>query len=172
MGFEMSIWKQSHIYMYVLQLFTGIKALPPNAIFIKCYDFERPMNPMSYFVPFRIIILMNIILSFSDTALLSFLMICRNTVATFYLSVRRNLSLYGQNCFLSVLLHQMVLNELPHAFPICLRCLWSLLLSVLTQCSCVGLFWWGGLRDGRLPEDTLGALHCCPSLAWLQPRHD
>jgi hypothetical protein len=30
--------------MQVLQLFTELIALPPNAICIKCYDFEWPMN--------------------------------------------------------------------------------------------------------------------------------
>jgi hypothetical protein len=34
----------------VLQLFSELIASPPNAICIKCYDFERPMNSSSLFV--------------------------------------------------------------------------------------------------------------------------
>jgi hypothetical protein len=30
---------------------TELIALPPNAIHIKCYDFEGPMNPSGHFVP-------------------------------------------------------------------------------------------------------------------------
>jgi hypothetical protein len=44
MGFQMCLWEQSHVYMQVLQLFAELIALPQNAICIKCYDFEGPMN--------------------------------------------------------------------------------------------------------------------------------
>jgi hypothetical protein len=48
-------WKQGHIYTYVLQLFTELMALPPNAIGIKCYDFEGSMNTNGHFVPQELI---------------------------------------------------------------------------------------------------------------------
>jgi hypothetical protein len=41
MRFEMRLMEQSHIYVEALQLFTELIALPPNAICIKCYDFEQ-----------------------------------------------------------------------------------------------------------------------------------
>jgi hypothetical protein len=40
MKFEMCLSKQSLIYVHVLKLFTELIALPPNAIHIKCYDFN------------------------------------------------------------------------------------------------------------------------------------
>jgi hypothetical protein len=46
----MCLWEESHIYMQILQLFTGILVLPSNAIGIKCYDFKRPMNSSDHFV--------------------------------------------------------------------------------------------------------------------------
>jgi hypothetical protein len=82
---------------------------------------------------------MIVILSSSDTASLSSLMICRTTVATFNLSLSDELGLYRQTRFLNFLLWL-------HAFPICLRCLWLLYLRVLTRCSCTGPLWWGELK--------------------------
>jgi hypothetical protein len=38
MGFQTSLWEQGHIYMYFLQLYAELIALPPDAICIKCYD--------------------------------------------------------------------------------------------------------------------------------------
>jgi hypothetical protein len=45
----MSLREQGYNYMYVLQLFTELKALPHNAIRIKCYDVEGPMNSSGHF---------------------------------------------------------------------------------------------------------------------------
>jgi hypothetical protein len=44
--FEMFLCEQSYIYVSLTELI----ALPPNAICIKCYDSERPMNSISHFV--------------------------------------------------------------------------------------------------------------------------
>jgi hypothetical protein len=69
-------------------------------------------------------------------------MICRTTVATFNLSLSDELGgpvLTAR--FQKFLLWQMLLNGVLHAFPFCPRCLWLLVLSILTQCSCVGLLW-------------------------------
>jgi hypothetical protein len=49
--------------MKVFQLFTEHTALPPNAIYIKRYDFERPMNSSSNFVSLSTSFVMTIILS-------------------------------------------------------------------------------------------------------------
>jgi hypothetical protein len=73
----------------------------------------------------------------------------------------------------------MLLHGGPGAFPVYLRCLWLLVLRVLTRCSCVGLLWEGELNEKHHPpppEDHLGArcaLFLCSShFAWLQPRYD
>jgi hypothetical protein len=44
MRFRMRLWKQSHIYMQVLQLFAELTVLHPNAICIKFYDFAQPIE--------------------------------------------------------------------------------------------------------------------------------
>jgi hypothetical protein len=83
-GFEICLSEQSHIYMQVLrltELFTEPTAPPPNVIFIKCYDFELPINSISYIISLSTIFVMIIILTFPDTALLSSMMICCTTVA-------------------------------------------------------------------------------------------
>jgi hypothetical protein len=63
--------------MQDLHLFTELIAWPPNVICSKCYDFEGPMNSSShfFFIKLSTIFVMTIILSFSDTALLSSVMI-------------------------------------------------------------------------------------------------
>jgi hypothetical protein len=87
-------------------------------------------------------------------------------------TVRRTGSLYLQTCCLIFLLRQMLLHEVPHAFPICLRCLWLLVLCVLKQCSCVELLWWGELREKRPPRSSFGSSLCSSPFACLQPRYD
>jgi hypothetical protein len=66
--------------------------------------------------------------------------------------------------------NSMLPHGVPQAFPICLQCLWLLVLSVLTQCSCVGLLWWGELWEERPPRGSLGSSLCSSPFAWLQPR--
>jgi hypothetical protein len=46
---EMSLRAEPHLIL-ALQLFTKFIALSPNAICIKCYDFERTMNFSGQFV--------------------------------------------------------------------------------------------------------------------------
>jgi hypothetical protein len=40
----MCLLEESHIYMWILQLFIELIALPPTAIPIKSYDFDGPVN--------------------------------------------------------------------------------------------------------------------------------
>jgi hypothetical protein len=78
-GFEMCLWEQSQ----VLHLFIELIAAPPDVMYIKCYDFERPMNPSSHFVWVKyIFFVITIILPFSDTASLSSLVICCTSLGT------------------------------------------------------------------------------------------
>jgi hypothetical protein len=49
--FQMCLWKQGYIYVKVLNLFSELIALPQNAIRIKCYDFEGPINSSIQFPP-------------------------------------------------------------------------------------------------------------------------
>jgi hypothetical protein len=41
--------RQCHIYVQALQLYTEFLALPPNAVPIKCHDFEGPVNCSGHF---------------------------------------------------------------------------------------------------------------------------
>jgi hypothetical protein len=41
---QMCLWKEGHIYVYILLLFTELIALPANANYVKCYDFEGLNN--------------------------------------------------------------------------------------------------------------------------------
>jgi hypothetical protein len=50
----------------------------------------------------------------------------------------------------------VALHRGPKAFSICLWCLWLLMLSVLTQCSCETLLWWGELREERPAIGSIG----------------
>jgi hypothetical protein len=76
----------------------------------------------------------------------------------YHVIVRATGSPCWQAGFLIFLLWHMLLHGVPHAFPICLRCLWLLVLSVLTQCSCEWLLWWGELREERPPRGSALAL--------------
>jgi hypothetical protein len=58
----------------------------------------------------------------------------------------------------------MLLHRDPQDFPICLPCLWLLMLRVLTQCSCEGLLWWGELRKEHPPGGSLGSSLCSSPL--------
>jgi hypothetical protein len=49
MWFQMCLWEQSHVYLQDLQLFAELIALPQNAIRIKCYDIEGPMNYICHY---------------------------------------------------------------------------------------------------------------------------
>jgi hypothetical protein len=40
----LDVSQNSHIYMQILHLFPELIALPSNAIHIKCYDFNGPIN--------------------------------------------------------------------------------------------------------------------------------
>jgi hypothetical protein len=84
---------------------------------------------------------MIIILSFSDTVSLSFVMICYTTVVIFNVSLLDELGACTDRPILNFLLWQMLLHEEAQTFPMCLRCLWLLGLCVLMQCNCIGLLW-------------------------------
>jgi hypothetical protein len=72
---------------------------------------------------------MTIILSFSDTASLSSVMLCCTTVAVFKESLLVELEACTDRRFYQMLL----LHGGPQAFLICLRCMWLLVLRVLMQ---------------------------------------
>jgi hypothetical protein len=40
------------------------------------------------------------------------------------------------------------------------------------QCCCIGLFYWGELREQCSPREYFGSSLCSSPLAWLQPRYD
>jgi hypothetical protein len=91
----------------------------------------------------------------------------------FYLViVRLTGGLYWQTRFRKFLLWYLLLNGVLHDSPISLRFLWLLLLSILTQCSCVGLLWCGELREERPPRGSVGSSLFSSPFAWLQPRYD
>jgi hypothetical protein len=91
-------------------------------------------------------------------------MICCTRVATFKVIVRRTESLYGQTYSVISYRGRCCCTGSPHAFPICLRCLWLLVLRVLTQCNCTGPLWWDELREDRSPNGSLGNLLCSSPL--------
>jgi hypothetical protein len=77
MWFEMSLWKQRHLYVSLTASYCAY-----GAICIKCYDSERHMNCSSHFVALSTIIVTIITSASSDTASLSSFMICRSTGTT------------------------------------------------------------------------------------------
>jgi hypothetical protein len=81
-------------------------------------------------------IFMTVTLSYSDTAPLNSVMIWCTTVATEL--VLDELEECSDPCFLVFLLWYILLDGIPDVFLLCLRCLWLLVLIVLTQCSSVG----------------------------------
>jgi hypothetical protein len=137
---EMYLRAEPHL-MLALQQFTKLIALSPNAISIKCYDFERTMNFSSQFVSLRYRSCNDHCLVFFWRHFTELLMICCITVATFNMSLLDKLractdrpvfwiSCCGRCCCCRTGGRKL--------FP-CLRCLWLVELRILTQCSYVGL---------------------------------
>jgi hypothetical protein len=73
--------------MQILQLFAELIALPQNAIHIKCYDFEGPMNSICHYLSLIYIQLKQRIQIFdsSDAVPLSSAIICCATVHALYM---------------------------------------------------------------------------------------
>jgi hypothetical protein len=168
MLFEMSLWKQSHIYMQVLQLFTELIAPTPNAICIKCYDFERPMNSSNHFValsqvPSLLCPLIQLHWALSWSVALQWLLLTCHCQTNW----------------------EPVLTDLFSEFPIvadaaercaALFCHLSAVpvvaVIVLTHYSCIGLFRWGELTEERPPRGSFGISLCYSPFAWLQAMYD
>jgi hypothetical protein len=143
-------------------LFTGCLGLF-CIICIKCYDFKRPRKTSSHLVSVsKVPFLWRSLFCLFLIQLYWALSRCCIAVATFNVSLLD--CLYSQTCSLNFLLWQMLLHEGLQALPICLRCLWLLLLRVLTQCGCAGLLWWGELREECPPRGSLGSSSCCSPL--------
>jgi hypothetical protein len=148
MGFRMCLWEQSNVYEQVLRLFTELIMLPPNAICIKFYDFQRFMkSSIHFFIKISIIFVMTIILSFCDTASLSSVTNCCTAVATLNVSLLGELETCTDRLVSWIACYGRCCCTVSAGFSIRLRCLWLLVLRVLTQCSCIGLLWRVELRE-------------------------
>jgi hypothetical protein len=110
---------------------------------------------------------MSFILSFTDTALLSSVRICCTTVAILMCHCYSNWEPVLTHLFSEFPVVADAAARGPQAFPICLHCLWLLLLRVSTQCSCIGLLWWGELRGERPPRWFLGSSLCSSPLQFF-----
>jgi hypothetical protein len=87
-------------------------------------------------------------------------------------NVSRTMVLYWQTRFLKFLLRQILQHGLPDAFFLSLWCFWLLVFIVLTQCSWVGFFWWGELREEHPPTGSLGSSLYFSPFAWLHRWYD
>jgi hypothetical protein len=112
---------------------------------------------------------MIIILSFSDTAFLSSVMICCTTVETINMSLLEELGTCIDRPHF--LLWQMLLHKGPQAFPVCLWCPWPLMLRVLTSAGAKDCSGEVNLEKNILPRGSLES-SLCSSFAMLQLRCD
>jgi hypothetical protein len=60
---------------------------------------------------------------------------------TFNTSLLYELGACTDTCFLKFLLWHILLDGVLDAFPLCLWCMWLLMLHVLMKCNSVGLLW-------------------------------
>jgi hypothetical protein len=123
------------------------------------------MDSSSHSVALSTIFVITIILSFSNTALLISVMICCTTMATFIVSLLVKLRAYTDRPVQWITCcGRCCCTRCRTLFPSVCRACGCWCLSVLTQCSCVGLLWWDELREERFPRGSLGSSLCSSSL--------
>jgi hypothetical protein len=116
---------------------------------------------------------MTIILSSFDTGSVSSVTICCTTVAIFNMLLLVKLGACTKRPVLRISCRGRCYCMGAHKlFPyVCGACgCWCL--CVLTQCSCIGLLWWGEPREECPLRGSLGRSLCCSPFTWLQAWYD